>query len=280
MQSTTSLPAAGSNRLECIQANALAASRRALLGIRFHVLTHAQTLRLIEEWIQQKQPKQICLANAYSVQLCWDHPAYRHTLDAADLVLADGMSIVWGGRSLGIPFPERIAGPDLMESLCARGSIQGWRFYLMGSSPRSLQLLSIEIQRRWPELNLCGMRSPSQSTRFSDDETTHLIDRIREARPDILFVGVSTPKQDLWIAENLNRLQVPVCIGVGAAFDFMSGIIPRAPEIFQRSGFEWLYRLSREPRRLWKRYLLGNAIFLSHLFWAHINRRVTALFRK
>jgi N-acetylglucosaminyldiphosphoundecaprenol N-acetyl-beta-D-mannosaminyltransferase len=236
-----------------------------VLGIPFHAMRLNLALDKLEQFIRQRTPRHICLSNAYTVALAKTDPELRSLLIRADLVLPDGMSIVWGSRWIGVRLPERVAGPDVMAGLCARAEKQGYSLYLLGSSPENLNLLRSELLRRWPGLKIAGVHSPSMCESFSAEENRDIIKRIRECAPDILFVGMSCPKQEKWISKHLENLKVPVSLGVGAAFNFLSGSVPRAPEYLQRIGLEWFYRLYREPRRLWKRYLLGNAIFLALL---------------
>jgi N-acetylglucosaminyldiphosphoundecaprenol N-acetyl-beta-D-mannosaminyltransferase len=247
-----------------------------IFGIRFHAINLQNAVLEIERYISERIPRQVCLANAYTVAFCKSQPALRDVINRMDLILPDGMSIIWGSRRLGIRFEERVAGPDLMEALCARAAEKQYRVFLLGSSPETLERLVHVLTSRWPGLQLAGVHSPSMSDEFDEAETVHMLDTVHEARPDILFVGMSAPKQELWISNNLNRLQVPVSMGVGAAFDFISGQIPRAPQKMQESGIEWLYRLYCEPRRLWKRYLLGNTIFLSLLFKELLHRKLAS----
>ncbi|MFA5974889.1 MAG: WecB/TagA/CpsF family glycosyltransferase [Elusimicrobiota bacterium] len=236
-----------------------------IFGVRFDSLTMDETLLILDEFVQRRRPTQVCLANAYTVALCRKDEALRNLLEQSDLVLADGMSIVWGAHWIGLSLPERIAGPDLMTGLCKHASQKGYSIFLMGSSRENLDMLQKVLLSRWPRLRIVGLYNPSMCDQFDEDENRRILEMIRQARPDILFVGMSAPKQEKWIAQNLNRLHAPVCMGVGAAFDFLSGRIPRAPERLQRIGLEWLYRLSCEPRRLWRRYILGNIVFLSLL---------------
>jgi N-acetylglucosaminyldiphosphoundecaprenol N-acetyl-beta-D-mannosaminyltransferase len=220
---------------------------------------------MIDRFVRDRKPHQIVLANAYTVSLCAQDQGLRALLNAAALTLADGMSIVWGARWLGIKIPGRIAGPDLMEAICARAEETGYRLFLMGSSLENLENLRSVLMTRWPKLRRPEIFSPSMCKEFDAAENQRILDHIQNAKPDILFVGMSCPKQEKWIARNLQALNVPVALGVGAAFNFISGLVPRAPERLRNIGLEWLYRLYREPRRLWKRYLLGNAVFLSLL---------------
>ena len=176
------------------------------------------------------------------------------------------MSIVWGARVLRLKLPERVAGPDLMNALAGRAAEKGYRVFLLGTSDENLQQLKKKFCASWPGLNVVGIYSPPMSEKFTPDQTAAIIERVRAAKPDILFVGLSCPKQERWIAENLQQIQVPVSLGVGAAFDFLAGRIPRAPEWLRRRGLEWVHRLWCEPGRLWRRYLIGNSVFLYLLF--------------
>lgn len=244
-----------------------------VLGVRFHRLEFAAVLKLVETYIADKRPRQLCLANAYTLALTFSDEELRLLLNQADLVLADGMSIVWGGQWLGARIPQRVAGPDLAESIFSLAERSGYRVFFLGSTPDNLASLKEVLLRRWPRLQIAGMFSPPMCEKLTPEDNELIFAALGSAKPDVLFVGMSTPKQEKWIASNLKHLQIPVSIGIGAAFDFLSGRIPRAPRFLQESGFEWLYRLCCEPRRLWKRYLLGNFVFLSHLSAAWIKFR-------
>jgi N-acetylglucosaminyldiphosphoundecaprenol N-acetyl-beta-D-mannosaminyltransferase len=236
-----------------------------VLGVRFHRLWMDEVMAITERFIEERRPRQICLANAHTVALARHDSAFKDLLAKSDLVLADGMSIVWGGRWIGAQIPCRIAGPDLMVRICERSEERGYRLFLLGSGVDNLADLKWMLLKRWPGLQIVGLLSPSMCDRFEQAENDDILAQIRDACPDVLFVGMSCPKQEKWIAENLERIAAPVSLGVGAAFNFLSGKVPRAPEKLQKAGLEWLYRLYHEPRRLWRRYLLGNAVFLSSL---------------
>ncbi len=238
-------------------------SRVRLLGVYFDCLKKSEALDRIVTMAQTpSSSKHICLANAYTVAMAQEDQAFRNLLNRADLVLADGMSIVWGGRWVGLNLPQRIAGPDLMSSLCGRAAEEGLRIFLLGSSWENLGHLKKALLAQSPTLQIAGSYSPPMCDELNAEENAAIYAQLQAARPDILFVGLSAPKQEKWLDEHLARLQVPVCLGVGAAFDFLSGRIPRAPVYFQEAGLEWLFRLYCEPRRLWKRYVLGNLLFL------------------
>jgi N-acetylglucosaminyldiphosphoundecaprenol N-acetyl-beta-D-mannosaminyltransferase len=236
-----------------------------ILGVPFHCVSHHQALMAIERFVEEGVPRQIVLANAFTVALAQSDSELPELLKRSALVLADGMSIIWGGNWIGARLPERVAGPDLMESTCRLASRKNYRIFLFGAQENTLQKLKEKLLRLCPGLQIVGSYSPPMCEKLSDDENSKIFKLLEAESPDILFVGMSSPKQEKWIAEHLHQLRVPVSMGVGAAFDFLSGTVPRAPRWLRDSGLEWLYRLYREPRRLWKRYLLGNLIFLSLL---------------
>ena len=236
-----------------------------VLGVRFHCLRIPDVIDHITRYVVQRTPRQICLVNAYSMTLAQRDDHLRQLFNQSDLVLADGMSIKWGGRWIGAAIPERVAGPDLATALCDMASSKGYRIFLLGSTDETLGKLTYVLKSQWPQIQIAGTYSPPFCDRLAIDETDKIRRLLKSCQVDILLVSMSAPKQEKWIAENLQSLGVPVSIGIGAAFDFLSGEIPRAPMWLQTSGLEWAYRLYREPRRLWKRYLLGNLVFLSLL---------------
>jgi N-acetylglucosaminyldiphosphoundecaprenol N-acetyl-beta-D-mannosaminyltransferase len=251
-----------------------------VLGINFHPVTMDKAVALIENSLGNPVTNHVVLANAHTVAVCWKDALLRKSLDQAELVLADGMSIVWGARWVGVRLPERVAGPDLAERLCERAALCGYRLFFLGSTPEALAELKTILLARWPSLSIVGQYSPPMCDRINDEENKRIFSAIAAATPDILFVGMSMPKQEKWIAEHKSHLHVPVAIGIGAAFDFLSGRIPRAPIFFQRLGLEWAYRLYCEPRRLWRRYLLGNTIFVTHLTWAFLRHKARRLIQE
>lgn len=246
-----------------------------VLGIRFHAICLTHALDFVQSWLLSPVCRQVVFANAHTISVGWRDGGLRQALDQSDLTLADGMSIVWGSRWIGVRLPGRVPGPDFTTALCARAATHGYRVFFMGSTETTLAQLKESLERQWPGLQIVGTYSPPMRDSFSDQETRDILEAVRAAKPDILFVGMSMPKQEKWIAQVKAQLPVPVAIGVGAAFDFLSGRVKRAPVHLQAMGLEWVYRLWCEPRRLWKRYLLGNAIFLTHLAWAVLRHQLT-----
>jgi N-acetylglucosaminyldiphosphoundecaprenol N-acetyl-beta-D-mannosaminyltransferase len=173
------------------------------------------------------------------------------------------MPLVWCCRRVGLP-TERVYGPDLMLAVLEQGVQAGWRSYFYGGLPGVADQLAARMSERFPGLVVAGTHSPPFGP-LSPEEDDEIVARINAAEPDLVWVGLSTPKQERWMAAHVGRLQAPVLLGVGAAFDFHAGRVRQAPSWVQRSGMEWAYRLSREPRRLWRRYLRNNPAFVARI---------------
>ncbi len=176
-------------------------------------------------------------------------------------IIADGMPLVWVSRLLGEPIPCRINGTDLMERLCLIAENAGYSIFLFGGPGDLAWQCRNALLKKHPRLQIRGAVSPSDRFIFPSAENDAMVATIRTAQPDILFVGMGSPKQEKWLYRHLDRLAVPVCIGVGASFSFISGRMKRAPRFFQAWGLEWFWRLALEPRRLFMRYLLSNTYF-------------------
>lgn len=241
------------------------ADRASLLGMDVNRVRLAEAVEKIESFIARGGHHQVCFLNAYTLSLARQDEDFRRTLRSADLTLADGMPLVWASRALKDPLPERVAGADLLLETCRVAERKGYRFFFLGTSPEDLRALTRNLKRLFPRLKISGSLAPPYRNVFSESENNQMVAAVNQARPDVLWVGFSSPKQDMWIARNKGRLRVPVCVGVGAAFDFLSGSIPRAPVWMQGAGLEWFHRLLQEPRRLWGRYLWGNGL-LTFLF--------------
>jgi len=218
-----------------------------LLDVRIHALTIAQTLAWVAQAIETRTPpRQLCTANPEFVMEAQHNADFRAVLNAADVVLPDGVGLLWAARQFGAQLPERVAGSDLIYLLAEQAAQRGWRMYLLGAAEGVAQRAAELLQARYPGLVIAGAFAGSPHRA----EEAALVARITATRPDILLVAYGAPAQDLWIARNKLALGVPVSMGVGGAFDFVAGITPRAPVQFQRLGLEWLYRLWRQPWRL------------------------------
>ncbi len=201
------------------------------------------------------------LCNAYTLSLALRDKSYRDLLNAADVNFSDGHYVAMVGRRRGQPqLTERVYGPDLMLATMDQGRQRGLRHYLYGASPSTVAKLAESLRERLPGVEIVAAESPPFRP-LTAEESDDLVRRVREAKPDVFWVGLGTPRQDQFVAEYAAKLDCTV-VPVGAAFDFWSGNKPMAPAFVQRNGLEWAYRLATEPRRLWKRYLVGNPLFV------------------
>lgn len=243
-----------------------------IFGLRFNPVSLEDAVAALGRAVENRERTQVNFANAQTVALARRDGFITDLLNRSRFTFPDGMSIVWGGRMLGHRIPERVAGPDLMAALCQRAATRGWKIFLLGSCPENLERLASQLMAASPTLQIVGKMSPPVREQFNAQESMDMVSAVNASGADILFVGISCPKQERWIDAHLAELKTPLNLGVGAAFDFLSGRIPRAPEWLQVRGLEWLYRLWCEPRRLWRRYLWGNLVFLSLLSAERIRR--------
>ena len=225
-----------------------------ILNTPIDVLDMSGVLTRLEEFIGEKRFHQVATANVDFVINAEADRELRHILRYADLVMPDGMPLVWASRKLGMALPERVTGADLVPALAALAAQKGYRIYMLGAKPEVARQAREKLLQAHPGLQIVGCVSPPvQPLDIMDDAP--LLSDIQAARPDILLVAFGNPKQEKWIYRNRAALQnVPICIGVGGTFDFIAGQTVRAPQWMQKSGLEWIFRLSQEPKRLWKRY--------------------------
>lgn len=232
-----------------------------VLGIQVHALNIPRTLEVMAQWINEHNAHYICFVNANNAMLGHDQPGLREVYNCAGLAAPDGMPMVWLLRWTGYRDVERVYGPDLLLAACAAGVERGWRHYFYGGAPGVAEKVVERLRAQFPSIQVAGWESPPFCPLMAEEEA-EMVARIRAARPDILWVGLGSPKQDIWMYEHLGTLGVPVLAGVGAAFDFLAVVKRQAPRWMQRSGLEWLHRLLSEPRRLWRRYVLGYPRFV------------------
>jgi N-acetylglucosaminyldiphosphoundecaprenol N-acetyl-beta-D-mannosaminyltransferase len=235
--------------------------RANILGIGVSAINMVMALHTIEGWVGCREPHYVCVTGVHGVMESQRDEALRGIHNAAGMVTPDGMPLVWLSRLMGFRHVERVYGPDLMLAVCQRSAEQGYRQFFYGGGPGVAEKLVYRLQSTFPGLQVAGFYSPPFRA-LSPEEDEAVVDRINAARADIVWVGISTPKQERWMADHVGRLKPPVLIGVGAAFDFHAGLKKQAPRWMQNSGLEWLFRLSQEPRRLWRRYLINNPRFL------------------
>jgi N-acetylglucosaminyldiphosphoundecaprenol N-acetyl-beta-D-mannosaminyltransferase len=235
-----------------------------VLGVEVSAIDMAQALETIDQWIATRERHYVCVTGVHGVMESQRDPALRRIHNGAGLVTPDGMPLVWLARRAGFPHVARVYGPDLMLACCEASVSRGYRHFFYGGAPGVSERLAERLQARFPGLQVAGSYSPPFRTEVSLEDRG-VLDRLNAAGADILWVGLSTPKQELWMHQHRPHLTAPVLIGVGAAFDFHAGFKRQAPRWMQRSGLEWLFRLTQEPRRLWRRYSRNNTRFLIEL---------------
>jgi len=230
-----------------------ASPRADILGAAISAINMPQAVETIDGWIGRREPHYVCVTPAHAVMDARRDPGFRRILNRSGLTTPDGMAIVWLLRLQGHRHVERVYGPDLMLAVCEAGLAKGRRHFLFGGESGAADELAAHLRGRFPDLQIAGTLSPPFGPP-TPEEDSRATAAINGSQADIVWVGLSTPKQERWMAGHLGRINAPVLIGVGAAFDFLSGRKPQAPRLVQRSGLEWLFRLATEPRRLWPRY--------------------------
>lgn len=230
-----------------------------LIGTKINPLSHQQILAQMGQWVSARScGHTVVVANTHVVMESRQLPALREAVDSASLVIPDGMPLVVVSRWRGFPLQSRSDGPGLMLKALTLEPYKNWRHYFYGGTPH----VQASLRACFPQTNIAGSYAPPFRP-LTPDEDQAVIDQINALNVDVLWVGLGCPKQERWMFEHAHRLNVPVMLGVGQAFDILAGVKSRAPEWMQQVGLEWFYRLLKEPRRLWKRYLLYNPWFVS-----------------
>lgn len=234
-----------------------------IIGTFVDALSWAETLERISVWAARGESRYICVSNVHSLVTARRDPALFLALSDADMVTPDGMPLVWSLRRSGFSAQPRIYGPDLMWNYCELAAREGHSVFLYGSTAQTLAKLRERLHSVFPEISISGSYAPPFRT-LDPEEDARVISAINDSGARIVFVALGCPKQELWMASQRGRINA-VMIGVGAAFDFYAGNVRQAPPALQVIGMEWLFRLAMEPRRLWRRYLVTNALYLLYL---------------
>jgi N-acetylglucosaminyldiphosphoundecaprenol N-acetyl-beta-D-mannosaminyltransferase len=238
--------------------------RLTILDIPVDAVTYAQWLDLIGLWVKTASTaRHVCTVNPEFVMIARRDPNFFNILNRADLCVPDGVGLLWAAKNLGHELPERVTGSDGLPRIAERAAAEGWRLFFLGAGPGVAEKAAQVLTERHPALQVVGIYAGSPSP----DEEDSLVERINASGADVLFVAYGAPVQDKWIARNLPRLQVKMAMGVGGAFDFIAGVIPRAPVWMQQAGLEWLYRLYLQPWRI--RRMLRLPRFVIAVLWQH-----------
>jgi N-acetylglucosaminyldiphosphoundecaprenol N-acetyl-beta-D-mannosaminyltransferase len=233
-----------------------------VLGVRVSAVNLASATTLIQKAIEDDRKEYVCVRDAHGVVRCQQDRELRTIHNRAFLVTPDGMPLVWALKRAGHANSDRVYGPDLMLAVLDAGRSRGTRHFLYGATAKTLELLRARLLAKFPDLQIAGSYSPP-FRELSVGEEAAIADEINRSQADIVWVGLSSPKQERWMARMRGRLDAPMLIGVGAAVDFHAGLKRQAPRFIQRSGFEWAFRLLCEPKRLWRRYALVVPTFMS-----------------
>jgi exopolysaccharide biosynthesis WecB/TagA/CpsF family protein len=233
-----------------------------LFNIPINICRLQEGIALVEELIAAKKPSLVALANAHTLNLAYEHNEYGKVLKNANLVLRDGSGVAWALKKKGVEPLYNFVGTDFIPEFCKSTLNSGYRIFLLGATPGTAQIAGEKLCELAPGIVITGCHHGY----IPEDETGQIINYINSTKTDILLVAMGNPKQELWIAENLHRLNVPVSIGVGALFDYLSGSVKRAPQWMIRMGIEWIFRLIIEPKRLCKRYIVGNPKFIIRVY--------------
>ncbi len=228
-----------------------------ILSVKIHALTNAQTLALIEQFIAGGQPRQLCTVNPEFVVAAQKDLAFQEIINKATLAMPDGIGLLKAAKFLKTtPLPERVPGSDLVVKLAELSHQKGYRIYFLGAWEGVAKKAIDRLKEQYPNMNVAGYYAGSPAI----EENEAIVQQILPTKPDILLVAYGAPNQDKWIARNLERLQIPVCIGVGGSFDFIAGTAKRAPRWIQNLHLEWLHRLIMEPWR-WRRIWTATGVF-------------------
>jgi len=241
-----------------------------IAGIDVDNLSEDEAIAAIERLVEAGGSHFAAVVNAAKIVAAQTDDRLKRALLEADLVTADGMSVVWASRLLGQPLKQRVTGIDLFERLAARAAERGWAVYFLGAGEQSVRGTVERLTSAHPELRVAGYCNGY----FKPSESAAIAEAIRGSSADLLFVALGSPAQEYWIAANVGLTGVRFALGVGGSFDHVSGLARRAPRWMQRTGLEWLYRLVREPRRLWRRYARYNPLFLTGFARQYLRHRL------
>jgi N-acetylglucosaminyldiphosphoundecaprenol N-acetyl-beta-D-mannosaminyltransferase len=235
-----------------------------VLGVNVSTAGMGGTLDALAAMVAERRPGYVTFAGVHGVMESQRDPGLRDVYNSAAVVCADGMPLVWAARQAGVAGAERVYGPDVLLEVMARSVAAGWRHYLYGAGPGVADQLADRLRARYPGVDIVGTHTPPFRP-LQAAERADVVAAINAAAPDFVWISLSCPKQERLMADLRPDLDAPVLLGVGAAFDMHAGLLRQAPPVIQRCGLEWAYRLWREPRRLWRRYLRNNPAFVARI---------------
>ena len=238
------------------------ANRYKILNTYVNALSMEETIIEVEKIINNRKPTQHVVINAFKVNLMREDPTLRSIVNSCPLINADGASIIWAARKLGIPLKERVAGIDLFENLVRVASEKGYKIYLFGAKEEIVIKVKNIFEKQYPNIKIVGYRNGY----FTEEDEPEIVKDMHDSCADMMFVAFSSPKKEYWVNKYLNDINIPFVMGVGGSFDVVAGVKNRAPKWIQDRGMEWFYRFIQEPIRLWKRYMVGNIDFIVYTY--------------
>ncbi|MGH3950903.1 MAG: WecB/TagA/CpsF family glycosyltransferase [Pseudonocardiaceae bacterium] len=238
------------------------APRVDVLGVGVSVTSMRDTVDTVEDWIERGKQHYVCVTGVHGVMECQQDDELLEIHNRSGLTVPDGAPLLWAGRYVGANAMGRVRGPDLLPAIAERAAQRGWRIYLYGGAPQTPALLAEKLTQRYPRLIIAGTYSPPYRS-LTPAEQDEVVQRINGSRADIVMVGLSTPKQERWMDSASGRISAFAMFGIGAAFDIHAGVAEQAPAWVRPTGFEWLYRMLKSPRRLGPRYLKNNPRFMA-----------------
>lgn len=244
-----------------------------VFGVKISNVNMDEAIIKIEEAIKIHKAHYVCISNVHTTVMSKQNEFFKNITNESYLSTPDGVPLVWYAKLTGNKKISRVAGPDLMDSLFKISEEKCYTHYFYGGSENTLEQLKKELENKYPRLKIVGMYSPPYR-KLTPEEDNDIISIINKAKPNILWVGLGAPKQEFWMNDHKNRIKSSIMIGVGAGFDFFAGTIKRAPLWMQKSGLEWLFRLSQEPTRLWKRYFVTNSLFILYSIQDLVRKKV------
>lgn len=237
-------------------------NRYRVLNTYVNTLSMDDTIAEVEKIIAARKPTQHVVINALKVNLMNEDPNLRNIVNACPLINADGASIVWAAKKLGVPLKERVAGIDLFLNLVKVAAEKGYKIYLFGAKEEVVTNVKDIFEKQYPKLQIVGYRNGY----FKETDEPEIVANIAASGADMMFVAISSPKKEYWVNKYLDQLNIPFVMGVGGSFDVVAGVTDRAPKWMQDHGMEWFYRFIQEPRRMWNRYIIGNWKFIAYTY--------------
>lgn len=239
-------------------------TRCPVLGVEISAVNIPRAVAQIDRWIENRQPNYVCITGVHGVMESQGNVELKKIHNKAGMATPDGMPMVWINRLRGNSNVRRVYGPDLMRAICKEGVAKGHKHFLYGGGDGLADLLAQKLREAYPGIQIVGTYTPPFKP-LTPQEDRKIIDIINASGADIVWVGLSTPKQEYWMSSHVGKVDAPVMVGVGAAFDFLAGLKKQAPPWMQKIGMEWFYRMVSEPKRLWKRYCKNNPLFCLYL---------------